>query len=190
MDIVAAAGREIVVDTVRAVKAALSLLPGEGFCRVVIFDEADTLNPHAQNALLAVLEEPPSHAAFLLCTAVPEALLLTVRSRCAVVRLPHAEETAEEPDESVASLVAAIAQKDEWACCQIVLSWEKCKREELEKRLFQLSAALRTRLETADPLTGKRFYCILDGVCALRDSLRRNAGVGHVCGALACQLVN
>ena len=48
----------------------------------MIVDDADHLVPHAQNALLKALEEPPESSQFVLVTARPDTLLATVRSRC------------------------------------------------------------------------------------------------------------
>jgi DNA polymerase-3 subunit delta' len=60
--------------------------PFEGRRRVVIVDEADALVVGAQNALLKTLEEPPSASVFILVTSRPDALLITVRSRCPRLR--------------------------------------------------------------------------------------------------------
>lgn len=84
----------IKVDVVRDVLERTSFRPFEGRRRVVIVREADTLEPHAQNALLKSLEEPPPGTLFILTTAVPGALLPTVRSRCMQLRfgsLTHEE---------------------------------------------------------------------------------------------------
>src|SRR3989442_1065633 len=46
-------------------------------------DTADELQyPQGSNALLKVLEEPPSRALFLLASHAPGRLLATIRSRC------------------------------------------------------------------------------------------------------------
>ena len=51
------------------------------------------MNERAQNTLLKTLEEPPPATTFLMVSANPDALLPTVRSRCARVQLgPIAEE--------------------------------------------------------------------------------------------------
>jgi DNA polymerase III subunit delta' len=60
--------------------------PFEGRRRVTIIDQADGLERAAQNALLKILEEPPSGSVFLLVTALPDLLLPTVRSRCPQLR--------------------------------------------------------------------------------------------------------
>lgn len=48
---------------------------------VIILDDADTMLAPAQNALLKLLEEPPSHVVFILTAHTPQALLPTILSR-------------------------------------------------------------------------------------------------------------
>jgi DNA polymerase-3 subunit delta' len=76
------------IDQVRDVIDRAAYRPFEGRRRVVIVDEADTLVPAAQHALLKTLEEPPSGSIFILITARPDMLLATVRSRCPRLRFP------------------------------------------------------------------------------------------------------
>ena len=66
---------------------SLSLYYAEG-TRVVIIDEAHTLTVEAQNALLKLIEEPPPSTMFILITSHLEALVPTVRSRCAQIYFP------------------------------------------------------------------------------------------------------
>ena len=74
------------IDPVREVIDRAGYRPFEGRRRVAIIDHADGLERAAQNALLKVLEEPPSGSVFLLVTAYPDLLLPTVRSRCPQLR--------------------------------------------------------------------------------------------------------
>jgi DNA polymerase-3 subunit delta' len=60
--------------------------PVEGYAKVFIIDEAELLEPIAQNALLKTLEEPPAATFFFLITSRPDRLLPTIRSRCHLVR--------------------------------------------------------------------------------------------------------
>lgn len=76
----------IKIDVVRDVLSRTGFRPFEGRRRVVLVREADSLEPAAQNALLKSLEEPPPGTMFILTTAVPGALLPTVRSRCMRLR--------------------------------------------------------------------------------------------------------
>lgn len=74
--------RVIGVDEVRGAGRFLSLTPGEAGWRVVIVDSADDLNANAANALLKMLEEPPSNTLIFLVSHVPGRLPATLRSRC------------------------------------------------------------------------------------------------------------
>lgn len=76
----------IKIDLVRDVLGKTGYRPFEGKRRVVLIRDADTLETAAQNALLKNLEEPPPATGFILTTAVPGALLSTVRSRCMRLR--------------------------------------------------------------------------------------------------------
>jgi DNA polymerase-3 subunit delta' len=84
----------ITVDEVRRTVSFFGSTAGEGGWRVCIVDTADELQqPHASNALLKVLEEPPRRALFLIASHAPGRLLATIRSRCRRLMLrPLAEE--------------------------------------------------------------------------------------------------
>ena len=97
--------QNITVDQIRALSADAIVLPNEAKRKVYIIDEAETMNPAAQNAALKLLEEPPAAVVFLLCTVRPMQLLETVRSRCALVKLQGAEDL-EGPDEAATELAA------------------------------------------------------------------------------------
>ena len=56
----------IKVDTVREIKAKALLFPNEGTKSVFIIEEAQLMNPSAQNALIKIFEEPQSHVLFIL----------------------------------------------------------------------------------------------------------------------------
>ena len=73
---------EIVVGDVREIGPFMSLTAAEGGWRVVIIDSADEMNRNAANAVLKILEEPPSKAILLLVSHNPGQLLPTIRSRC------------------------------------------------------------------------------------------------------------
>lgn len=49
--------------------------------KVLVLDECHMLSVSAQNSLLKVIEEPPSHLIFILCTTDPEKVIGTIHSR-------------------------------------------------------------------------------------------------------------
>lgn len=85
-DLARAPSRELKIEQVRQLEAALALPPLEGPRRVVLILEADALNVPAQNAFLKTLEEPPAGNVIVLVAAGADRLLPTIRSRC--VRVP------------------------------------------------------------------------------------------------------
>jgi len=80
IEIDAASNRSI--DNIRELIAKIALAPSQGKYKIYVIDEAHQLTKDASNALLKTLEEPPSHAIFVLATTEPEKLLPTIISRC------------------------------------------------------------------------------------------------------------
>jgi DNA polymerase III delta prime subunit len=106
-------------ERVRELRTTLGFRPHEGRARVIIFDPAHALAPvperaEAANVLLKTLEEPPADTHFILVTAEPKRLPITVRSRCQRVRFvprdlePLEPEAAERRAELLASMEKAL----------------------------------------------------------------------------------
>ncbi|MGH2340240.1 DNA polymerase III subunit delta' [Segnochrobactraceae bacterium EtOH-i3] len=74
--------QDLTVDAVRRIVPFFGSTAGEGGARVAIVDPADDMNPNAANALLKLLEEPPTGGLFLILAHAPGRLLPTIRSRC------------------------------------------------------------------------------------------------------------
>jgi len=74
--------RNISVDQVRELGEFLSLTTALSPWRVVVIDTVDELETAGANALLKILEEPPSNTLFFLISHAPGRLLPTIRSRC------------------------------------------------------------------------------------------------------------
>jgi DNA polymerase-3 subunit gamma/tau len=70
------------VDDVREIRERIPFAAVAGGRKVYIIDEAHQLSTPAFNALLKILEEPPSHVVFVLCTTESHKLPATVVSRC------------------------------------------------------------------------------------------------------------
>ncbi|MDO8281942.1 MAG: DNA polymerase III subunit [Thermodesulfovibrionia bacterium] len=73
---------QIKIGSIRRIQESLSFKPFEGRWKVVIIDNAETLNTSAANAFLETLEQPSSMSLLILITSRPEMILKTIRSRC------------------------------------------------------------------------------------------------------------
>ena len=70
------------VDNIRDIRDEIVYTPSDLKYRVYIVDEVHMLSSSAFNALLKTLEEPPSHAIFILATTEMHKLPATIISRC------------------------------------------------------------------------------------------------------------
>ena len=109
------AKKTVPVDLIRQARADIFIRPNEGAKKIYLFPRAQDLGIPGQNALLKVLEEPPSYGVFLLLTDNPEKLLPTVRSRCVELKLRALPEAllrerlrAEFPDAGDGTIAAAV----------------------------------------------------------------------------------
>jgi DNA polymerase-3 subunit delta' len=74
--------QDIAVDQVRELADFMGMTAAMSPWRVAVIDTVDELNKSAGNALLKILEEPPSNTLFFLVSHAPGRLLPTIRSRC------------------------------------------------------------------------------------------------------------
>lgn len=100
-DIMEAAGgsqaRSFHVDVIRKIRGDIFIAPNEGACKIYILANAQSMSEQAQNALLKILEEPPSYGFFILTVTGRHMLLPTVLSRAPVIPLsavPEAQAAA------------------------------------------------------------------------------------------------
>jgi len=94
------------VEDIRALIEGVYTLPFESPYKVYILDEVHMLSKSAWNAFLKTLEEPPSHAVFILATTELEKVPETVQSRCQVFEF-------KKPTRAVlARMVANVANKE------------------------------------------------------------------------------
>lgn len=75
-------GKAITVDQIRELADYLYLKPHIAGRKVIIIQPADSMNIHAANSLLKMLEEPPLGNMLLLVSDRPARLPVTIRSRC------------------------------------------------------------------------------------------------------------
>jgi len=70
------------IDTIREITVNAHLLGMGSTTKTYILDESHQLTNAAQEALLKIIEDNPSHCYFILCTTEPQNLLKTIRNRC------------------------------------------------------------------------------------------------------------
>lgn len=95
------------IDEVRNIKESAQVAATGGKYKVFVVDECHMLTREANNALLKLLEEPPSHVVFILATTEPHKLLDTVLSR--VQRFDFRKITTDH----IQKKLAGIARKEE-----------------------------------------------------------------------------
>ena len=82
--------KNVAVKIVRQIRDDMFVRPNEAAYKIYLFPQE--LGIEGQNALLKILEEPPSYGVFLLLTDNPDKLLPTVRSRCTELKLQALDE--------------------------------------------------------------------------------------------------
>lgn len=73
------------IDQIRELEAFVFVGSHRNGNRVVLITEAEAMHGPAANALLKILEEPPSSVYFIIVSTRSKSLLPTIRSRCRVV---------------------------------------------------------------------------------------------------------
>jgi DNA polymerase-3 subunit delta' len=119
-------------------KAAMKPAMGRG--KVFVIEQAELMNPAAQNALLKTLEEPPGRALVILLSDQIGQLLPTIRSRCQTVRfsaMSDATVLRELQKRGISKTVAADAVHFAGGSLGIALRWIADGVIEPAKRLVQ-----------------------------------------------------
>jgi DNA polymerase-3 subunit gamma/tau len=94
------------VDDIRNLVDQVRFVPQIGKFKVFIIDEVHMLSNQAFNAFLKTLEEPPSHAIFILATTEKHKIIPTILSRCQIFDFNRIKV------EDMAIHLAEIAQKE------------------------------------------------------------------------------
>jgi DNA polymerase-3 subunit gamma/tau len=94
------------VEDVRDLRDKINFAPTQGTYKIYIIDEVHMLSTAAFNALLKTLEEPPSHAIFILATTEIHKIPATVLSRC------QRHEFRRVPLDQIAEHIAEIANAE------------------------------------------------------------------------------
>lgn len=195
--------KNVSVDVLRSVVADASILPNEGRRKVYIFPDCSLLDGKAQNVLLKVVEDGPSHAAFIFCVENSAVLLPTIRSRTTEWKLsPPPEEKAGEGVQRLCEVICAGKAPEIAALCA-ELEGSRISRDELKELLSEARDLLAAALAAACTGDGSALavrlagqagkYRLAAAVERLGGLIRQcayNIGVGHLLGALAVEMGN
>jgi len=94
------------IGITRDIDKSMQRYPFRGKTKIYYIDEAHMLNKYAQNNMLKMLEDTPSHVYFILATTEPTALKKTIRTRCTQINLKPIK------NESLLELINKIIQKE------------------------------------------------------------------------------
>ena len=136
------------IDSVREIRKNSMFKPMEGNVRVWVLDEIHKMTGDAQNALLKILEDTPSHVFFILCTTQPEKLLSTIKGRCSKLQVKSLTEV------QMSSLLKRVVKREgqeleENIYDQIIQNAEGHPRDALQVLEQVLSVDPEGRLEVA-----------------------------------------
>ena len=165
-------------------RADASVLPNEADGKVYIISEAETMNEKAQNAALKLFEEPPANVSFILVTANPEKLLITVRSRCVSVSCRTEEDAFDPAIETLAEeYVSLLTDGGPDELCEWCMENEKLE----QRRLPELLHCIKLRLTEMMRYSAEKKQ-LMDAVSLIDRCLEYqtvNTSVKHIFGLLA-----
>ena len=185
------------IALVREMKDDAYIIPNEASRKVYILKSADKMNVQAQNALLKLIEEPPSYARFILECESSSAMLETILSRVSLFDLGTdsddvSDELRRKADDTAARLASAILKPTEYDFMKITAEFERDK-ELFEPVLPALQLIFRDAViiktgsnitlsdhadisrEAASKLTLKALIKMTAEIDNFRESINRNA---------------
>jgi DNA polymerase III delta prime subunit len=98
------------IDLIKDIISASKHRPLIYNTKTIILLEAEKMTIEAQNALLKLLEEPPSYISIILTSEYPQSLTETIQSRCQIIRFPTITRKKNTDDElhSLCNLAAPV----------------------------------------------------------------------------------
>lgn len=118
--------KNFTVDAVREIRDDAFVIPNESDKKIYILKNGHNMNEQAQNAILKILEEPPSYVYFIIVTESKSTMLETVLSRVQVYSLLSDEGVITEKEAvAVKNLVGAILNINEMALMEQTAVFQK-----------------------------------------------------------------
>ncbi len=125
------------VDAIRKVRDDAFIAPNESNKKVYILKNAKNMNEQAQNALLKILEEPPSYVYFIIVAQSRSTMLETVLSRVQIFSLLSDEgEITDKEMQAVKGIVKSLLSVNELSLMEQTAVFQK--NNQLAKSVLQL----------------------------------------------------
>ena len=136
------------IEDVRGLKENSYLLPVALKKKVFIIDEVHMLTKEAFNALLKVIEEPPKHVMFILCTTDEEKIPETVLSR--LVKIEFRKGKNQELMESIEKIIKGEKIEIEKEAIDLIVKKSDGSFRNLQKRFNEIVLQYGLKIKTAE----------------------------------------
>ena len=175
---------EFTVDIIRTVRSEAYIMPNEADRKVYIIRGADIMNKEAQNAILKILEEPPSFVVFLILAENPASLLPTVRSRCAVISVKAEEKGV---SDEAAEFVDAVCRGDDMKILSFCVAAEKSSKEDFREVLDEIRRAAVAKARSGGD--AERLTKLTDALADAEKYMTVNVSRMHMTAKILSELV-
>ncbi len=129
--------KNFTVDAIREVRDDAFVMPNESDKKVYILKNGHNMNEQAQNALLKILEEPPSYVYFIIVAQSKSTMLETILSRVQVFSLLGDEGKVTEKElQAVKNMVGSLLSVNELALMEQTAVFQK--NNQFAKSVLQL----------------------------------------------------
>lgn len=118
--------KNFTVDAVREIRSNAFIVPNESDKKIYILKNGQNMNEQAQNALLKILEEPPTYVFFIIVTTSRSTMLETVLSRVQTYSILSDEiKISEKEENAVKDFVDALLSVDELKLMEATAVFQK-----------------------------------------------------------------
>lgn len=175
------------IDFIREIQRSMNLRPIQGDCKVFLIDECHQLTSEAQEAILKLLEDTPSHVYFFLASTSPQSLKRTIITRSTVLNFrPLSKESlvelvryvfkTEKKIEVPVSIANEIAEQSEGSARQALVLLHQIINMDMEdhKRILEVLKADSNKQQAIEIcralLSGKKWNTIAAILRDVKDS--------------------
>lgn len=152
ISIIKAQKNTVSISDIRSIKSTIFQKPLLEKLKVTIIEDAHLMSHEAQNALLKLLEEPPTHALIILESQNKEGILKTIQSRVINMNLPKLRSGLSQkppepysPKEAIMK-ISEIEDPEEWLDEEIIKMYNSLKKGKQNPQILEtLEAAIESK---------------------------------------------